>query len=637
MHRPRILVFLLACAAVLSFVCLRQTKSQSGLRRITNTTEEGININPSLSGDGRILAFESTEDVAGAGGTDHFRAIRANVSVDPPSFFQMGGTRAVAPGISQDGSRIAFASKDDPLGTNHDGNSEIFLFNGSNVLQITNTTPGDPANRVINGNFQPSISDDGRLVAFSSNRDVAVQNSDGNLEIFIYDTVAATFSQLTNSSGIVGFSDAKISGDGSTVACIRDNGTTASANRDLVKINRVGGITSVLAPNVQKLAMTYVRALSDDGTRVASSGETATNSSQAFFYDGRGGNVNRQVTSLGTRSTEVPLHPTISGDGKRIAFATRRPLTGFSNSDASVELYTYDIPTTTFARVTSAPAEADCFDGSNAACEVVSSLNDDASIVAFNFPRALSGAVTAGLENKSEIYVTATAARPSSGTLTSILNQASLGHEPSSVKAVAPNSIAAAFGSALANTTQQYQRQADGTFPTNVGGTTVTVNGRAAQIFFVAPDPVHFLVPPPTEFPRKSEGVVTNADRFSSRASVPILRGAPGIFTKTGDGVGEGVILNTDTSATGPFDPADGNLRLSIFSTGVRNAITAAVNIAGSVVTPESIIPSPNMPGLDEVVVRVPSDLRGTGNVQLWLITDMRESNHVTVSFSGDP
>ncbi len=637
MYRPRILVFLLACAAALSFVCLRQTNSQSALRRITNTTEEGININPSLSGDGKILAFESTEDVAGAGGTDHFRAIRANVSVDPATFFQMGGTRAVAPGISQDGSRIAFASKDDPLGTNHDGNSEIFLFNGSNLLQITNTTPGDPANRVINGNFQPSISDDGRFVAFSSNRDIVSQNGDANLEIFVYDSVASTFTQLTNSSGIVGFSDAKISGDGSVIACIRDTGATASTNRDLVRINRVGGALSVLASSVQKLAMTYGRAISDDGARVVYSGETATNSSQVFFYDGRAGNVNRQVTALGTRTTEVPLHPSISGDGKRISFATRRTVTGFSNSDASVELYTYDIPTTTFSRVTSAPAEADCFDGSNQACEVVSSLNDDGSIVAFNFPRALSGTVTAGLENKSEIYATGTAARPSSGGLTSILNQASLGHEPSPVKAVAPNSIAAAFGSALANTTQQSQRQADGTFPTNVGGTTVTVNGRAAQIFFVAPDRVHFLVPPQTEVGGNAEVVVTNADGFSSRGNVPILLAAPGIFTRTGDGIGEGVILNTDTSATGPFDPTSGNLRLSIFSTGVRNAITTTVNIAGRIVTPESIIPSPNMPGLDEVVVRVPSDLRGTGNVQLWIIADSRESNHVNVTFNGDP
>ena len=61
-------------------------ETQSPLRRITNTSEEGININPSLSGNGRILGFESTEDVAGAGGVDHFRAIRANISVDPVTF-----------------------------------------------------------------------------------------------------------------------------------------------------------------------------------------------------------------------------------------------------------------------------------------------------------------------------------------------------------------------------------------------------------------------------------------------------------------------------------------------------------------------------------------------------------------------
>ena len=127
--------------------------------------------------------------------------------------------------------------------------------------------------------------------------------------------------------------------------------------------------------------MTYGRAISDDGTRVAYSGETATNSSQVFFYDGRSGNLNRQVTSLGVRVTELPLHPTMSGDSKRIAFAARRAVTGFANSDASVEVYTYDIPTTTFARITSATAEADCFDGSTLACEVVSSLNDDGSIV----------------------------------------------------------------------------------------------------------------------------------------------------------------------------------------------------------------------------------------------------------------
>src|SRR5207244_5684087 len=112
----------------------------------------------------------------------HFRAIRASIASDPAAFFQIAGTRGVAPAISQDGSRITFASKDDPLGTNVDGNSELFLFDGAKLIQVTNTSPGSLANRITNGNFQPSMSDDGRFIAFSSNRDLLGQNSDGKLE-----------------------------------------------------------------------------------------------------------------------------------------------------------------------------------------------------------------------------------------------------------------------------------------------------------------------------------------------------------------------------------------------------------------------------------------------------------------------
>src|SRR6266481_2358560 len=109
MRKLSILVLILAGAFALSLIGVRAAHTQSdGLRRVTNTTEEGLNINPSISGDGKTLAFESTEDIAGAGGADHFRAIRANTATDPPGFSQMGGTRAVAPAISQDGSHIAF-------------------------------------------------------------------------------------------------------------------------------------------------------------------------------------------------------------------------------------------------------------------------------------------------------------------------------------------------------------------------------------------------------------------------------------------------------------------------------------------------------------------------------------------------
>ena len=625
MLRYRRLLFVLLAAASLCVMFWQTARMQSPLRRITNTTEEGISTNPSISGDGRTVAFESTEDIAGAGGSESFRAVRANVAVDPATLLQMGATRAPAPAISQDGSRIAFASKDNPLGTNNDGNSEIFLYDGARLIQITNTSPGDISNRVINGNFPPSISDDGRFIAFSSNRDLASQNGDGNLEIFVYDTVSLSFTQLTNSSGTVGSSAAKISGNAVSVAYIRDTGATPSANRDLLLQNRVGAPSiRALAANAPLLAMTYGRAISDDGARVVWSAQTATNTTQVFLFDGRNGNTTRQITSLGARATDVPLHPTISGDGSRIAFATRRSFLG--NTDGGVDLYTYDIPSGTFGRVTSGP--------SNATAEVVSSLNDDGSVIAFNFPRVLSGSVSKDIfENDSEIYLTETPPRPTSGSLT-ILNRASFGHEPSSTKAVAPDSIAVGLGSVLAFTTEQSQRQGDGTFPTRVAGTTVTVNGQPAQIFFVSPAEVHFHVPVVTLL-GTAEVVVTNSDGFPSRGNVTVLNAAPGVFTTSGDGLGEGMILNADTLQPGPFDPSNGNLRLLVFSTGVRNGVAVSVSAAGRALSLESIVHSPNMPGLDEIHVAVPADLRGVGKVDLVVRADGRDSNPVTVEFSG--
>jgi Tol biopolymer transport system component len=623
---------LVGCGAVILCTSLtRRASTQStGLRRITITSEEGLNLNPSISGDGQVIAFESTEDLAGAGGANCFRAFRANVAPDSAALVQMVVSRAVAPAISQDGSHIAFASTDDPLSTNRDGNSEIFLFDGSKLVQITNTSPGSLADRIRNGSFQPSISNDGRFIAFSSNRDLTNQNPDGNLEIFVHDVAANSFAQLTDSSGIVGCGEAKISGDGSSVAYIRDTGTTPGALRDLIRQTRSGGSPIVVAANIESLAMTYGRAISDDGSRIVYSAQTAPNTTQVFMYDGRGSNSSRQTTSLAARVTEVPLDPTISGDGSRIAFATRRSVAGAgNNSDGSVELYLYDLPTATFSKITNAP--------SSATAEVVSALNDDGSILAFNFPRVLSGPVAnSGTENNSEIYAMTLPARPANGILTAILNHASLGHEPSAAKAVAPDSIAIAQGTNLANTTIQSQPLANGTFPTGVAGTRVTVNGRPAQIFSVSPTQVNFLVPAPTEI-GTAEVIVLNAEDFPSVGTVTILPAAPGIFTRTGDGIGEGLILNAFTLQEGPFDPTSDNLRLTIFATGARNAAVTAVSIGGRALAAEAVLPSAGLPGLDEVHLRIPPDLRGAGNVKLSLICDGRESNPVTVSFLGDP
>src|SRR5262245_51268530 len=97
----RIIVLALAGSSVLCAICWRGAQTQSVTpRRITNTSDVAINLNPTISGDGRVLAFETTADLAAAGGPDHFRAMRADVSAEPPAFTQIGNSRAVAPAIS---------------------------------------------------------------------------------------------------------------------------------------------------------------------------------------------------------------------------------------------------------------------------------------------------------------------------------------------------------------------------------------------------------------------------------------------------------------------------------------------------------------------------------------------------------
>src|SRR6185369_13083072 len=162
-----------------------------------------------------------------------------------------------------------------------------------------------------------------------------------------------------------------------------------------------------------------------------------TNQTQVFLFDGRD-NSTRQLTQLGSRAVDVNLWPTISGDGRRVAFATRRRVT--NASDGGVELYVLDLPTGQVQQITSAPATA--------TAEVVASLNFDGSRVAFNFPRILSGPVSDDdLRNNSEIYLAIVAPRPIG--VATVFNAAAVGTEPQPML-IAPGSIASMHGSTLA-------------------------------------------------------------------------------------------------------------------------------------------------------------------------------------------
>ncbi|MDQ1612585.1 MAG: large repetitive protein, partial [Pyrinomonadaceae bacterium] len=105
-----------------------------------------------------------------------------------------------------------------------------------------------------------------------------------------------------------------------------------------------------------------------------------------------------------------------------------------------------------------------------------------------------------------------------------------------------------------------------------------------------------------------------------------------------GDGSGAAVALDAQTFLRSPFDPvdaADRPRRLIIFSTGVRHAESVGVTIGGRTMTVENILPSPDLPGLDEIHVLLTRALAGAGSVPLVVRADGRESNPSSVNFTG--
>jgi uncharacterized protein (TIGR03437 family) len=537
----RILIVL----SVFLVIALPRSETASTVKRLTNTSAEALNLNPSLSDDGRTVVFESSSDLFWDEGDVGFHAIRADVSGG--SLMTIARGRMVSPALSSDARVVAFASREDLVGQNPDRNSEIFLFDGPVLKQFTHT--------VSVKNFGPSITSDGRLIVFN---------------------------------------DRKISGDGSRIYVQR--------NTDLFVIDRETEAETLIRSAIPDLSVTDGRAVSNDGMRFVYSASIAPNQTQAFMFDARDKQV-RQLTQLGSRVTDVKLQPTISGDGKRVAFATRRRVT--AASDGSVELYVLDLPTGQVQQVTNAP--------SSATAEVVSSLNFDGTVVAFNFPRVLSEpAVDDDFANNSEIYVATIAPRPAFGSGT-VLNAAALGNDPSDETRIAPGSIASFRGSAL--------------------GPTVFVNGQAAKVFYASPTEVIFVVPENVAI-GSGEVIVTNADGFSSKAEAIISSAAPGVFTVSADGKGEAIVLDADFITPGPFDPANGQRRLSIFATGVRNASFVSVTIGGQPTVVETVARA-DLAGLDEIHVLLPAKLSGSGTTTLVVDADGIKSNPVSVRIGG--
>jgi uncharacterized protein (TIGR03437 family) len=206
--------------------------------------------------------------------------------------------------------------------------------------------------------------------------------------------------------------------------------------------------------------------------------------------------------------------------------------------------------------------------------------------------------------------------RPSASRSLSAVSAASFAAD-----ALAPESIAAAFGTGLATTTMAANTTP---LPTELGGTRVRVNGVLAPLFFVAPGQVNFLVPAGV-LTGSAVIEITAGDNTLSRGMVNLAAAAPSLFTSNASGAGapaavvtkDGVNFYAVGNPDGSSNPLDAGDYLVLFGSGFRRVSTNAVKITiGGRDAPVLFSGAQGgLAGLDQINTQLPAGLSGVVDV----------------------
>jgi len=191
--------------------------------------------------------------------------------------------------------------------------------------------------------------------------------------------------------------------------------------------------------------------------------------------------------------------------------------------------------------------------------------------------------------------------------------------------------------------------------PTALSGVSVTIDGVPAPLFFVSPVQINAQVPFATAG-TSAVIVVTNGGVVSNAVSVPLGQTSPGVFSVNFNGLGAGIIVDSDTFQPISADnPASEGQFVSIFLTGLGDVNppvadgTAAPSVEPLARTTDQNIQvlfgfealygtdlwsgaAPNFVGLYQINVQVPSlSIVGT-DVPLAILTTNGFSDFVTIA-----
>jgi|RhiMethySRZTD1v2_1073278.scaffolds.fasta_scaffold17610_2 Tol biopolymer transport system component len=334
---------------------------------------------PAISADGRFVAFISGASNLVPGDTngaidvfvrDRQAGTTSRVSV--PTGGGQANDFSDVPAISADGRFVAFisaASNLVPGDTN--GVFDVFVRDrqAATTSRVSVASGGGPANGT---SFNPSISADGRFVAFSSAASnlVAGDSNDSN-DVFVFDrqTATTTMVSVRSNGGQAnnGSSTPSISGDGGSVAfvSVASNLVSGDTNRmaDVFVHDRQSGTTSRVSVSSDGHQAAKRRSdspsISADGRFVAfvslASNLVADDTfgkADVFVHDRQTGATS--MVSLRTNGAQVDwpsLDPSISADGRYVAFRSGAAKLVAGDTNGKPDEFVHDRQTGTTSRV----------------------------------------------------------------------------------------------------------------------------------------------------------------------------------------------------------------------------------------------------------------------------------------------
>lgn len=611
------------------------------------------------------------------------------------------------PIISGDGTKIIFTSNEAlTAAKNDDGNQELYLIDfprtatkteDAKFTRLTDTGTNSDT-EVINEiftNYSPTINDDGSVIAFVSTRRTfkALENGtpafsaakegangdidpDGSGEIFLYNVTTKRYSQVTamrDSETIVNFvvrgfnNFPNLSGDGRKLvflSAFNFAGTTANKNTDFngelfihnvgAALNTVQQVTettetaAVPFGGAMNLLPAFVRPLNRTGSMLVfeSAGNFASKNSdktrEVFLADlSTATPTFRQITDQTTvdaTKNDYNFLASINSTGTFVTFGSTLNLTpattssvSADNGDGSREVFRYDIAKSTLRQLTFTP---------------VSQLTlDQRTATVPSYADATGAAVTFSLE--SDLVITNLTLNPEAfraivypvtgknSTTPAVANAASFKNTE-----VARGSIVAAFGSQLA---PSVLAASTAPLPLELNGVRVTVGNIAAEIIFVSPQQVNFVVPGQIGIGDTVSYTINN-NGLQATGQIKLVDVSPGVFAVTGTGAGKATaqcgrvaddglsFVLTNPACEVGSDTDTGYL--VIYGTGWRNGSGLTVKFGDSVLTPVYAGAQGDLAGLDQINVPLIKDLSGKTDVEFTVEFGTVISNKVTTSFS---